>query len=50
MYVMLTSRILKRKHVTILATNTNPSVKINEMKNEIPSITNLTATVALTTP
>ena len=42
--------IENKTHVTILATNTNLNAKINEMKNEIPSITNLATTVALTTP
>ena len=34
--------------ITNLPTNTTPNVKINEAKNEIPSITNLATTTALT--
>ena len=34
--------------ITTLPTNTTPNVKINEAKNEIPSITNLATTTALT--
>ena len=45
-YVMLRSKIL---HIRNLATNTTLNAKINEIKNKIPSITNLAATAALTT-
>ena len=33
--------------ITNLGTNTTPKVKINEIKNEIPNITNLATTAAL---
>ena len=39
----------KIRNITNLVTNTFPIAKINELKVEIPSITNLNTTAALTT-
>ena len=46
---MLISKILKIKYILIpdLATNTTFNAKMNAVKNEIPSITNLATTTAL---
>ena len=46
---MLRSEILTIKHpsITNLATNTNISSKINEVKSEISSITNLATNTSL---
>ena len=46
---MLRPKILKKKYLILLtlATNTHLNAKINEVKNEIPSITNLATTAAL---
>ena len=49
---MYISKILKIKYLILLnqlhlATNTTLNVKINGVKNEIPSITNLATTAAL---
>ena len=42
MYIMLRSKILKTKYLILLtASSTILNTKINEVKNEIPSITNL---------
>ena len=42
MYIMLRSKILKTKYLILLtAPSTILNTKINEVKNEIPSITNL---------
>ena len=42
MYIMLRSKILKTKYLILLAApSTILNTKINEVKNEIPSITNL---------
>ena len=48
MCIMLWSKILYIKLILILNTNTNLNAKINEVKNGIPSITNLARTPAFT--
>ena len=48
MYIMLRSNVLKIKYLTYLATKSTLNAKINEVKREIPSITNLATTTALT--
>ena len=47
MYIMPRSKLLKTKYL-ILLTNTSLNAKINEVKGEIPNITNLATTIALT--
>ena len=48
MYIMLRLKIWNIKHLILLtwATNTTLNAKKNEIKNEIPSITNLPTTAA----
>ena len=50
MYIMLRSKILKKKYLTLLtlATNTTLNAKINQVKNKICNITDLDTTAALT--
>ena len=47
MYILLRSKVLKIKY--LIATNSSHNAKLNEVKGEIPSITNLATTAALTT-
>ena len=51
MYIMIRLKNIEDKirNITNLVTNTFPIAKINELKVEIPSITNLNTTAALTT-
>ena len=53
MYIMLRSKILKTKYLILLTKQlilvSTTNAKINEVKGEIPSITNLVITTALTT-
>ena len=46
MYVMLRLKVLKIKY--LMATNSSHDAKLNEVKAEIPRITNSAATAALT--
>ena len=47
-YIMLRLKILNIKYQLLtLAINSTHDAKVNEVKNEIPSITNLDATAAL---
>ena len=47
--VLLASFIILPPDITNLATNASLDTKINEVKDQIPSITNLVTTLALTT-
>ena len=47
--VLLASFIILPPDITNLATNASLDTKINEVKGQIPSITNLVTTLALTT-
>ena len=47
--VLLASFIILPPDITNLATNASLNTKINEVKGQIPSITNLVTTLALTT-
>ena len=51
MYIMIRLKNIEDKirNITNLVTNTFPIAKTNEFKVEIPSITNLNTTAALTT-
>ena len=49
MYIMLISKILKIPGIANLSSYASLNAKINEVKGEIPSITNLATTAALTT-
>ena len=44
---MLISKILMIKYLILITTKTTLNAKINKVKNEMPSITNLAATTAL---
>ena len=49
MYIMLTYKILKIKYLILLvATNASLYAEINEFKGEIPNLTNLATSTALT--
>ena len=49
MYIMLTYKILKIKYLILLvATNASLYAEINEVKGEIPNLTNLATSTALT--
>ena len=47
MYIMLRLKVLKIKY--LIAANSSHNAKLNEVKGEIPSITNLATKAALTT-
>ena len=53
MYIMVRSKMLKTKYLILLTKQlilvSTTNAKINEVKGEIPSITNLVITTALTT-
>ena len=47
MYIILRLKVLKLKY--LIATDSSHDAKLNEVKGEIPSITNLATTATLTT-